>query len=255
MKKKQNIDYRDVWIDHYGEIPVDSDGRTYEIHHIDGNRENNDITNLIALSLDDHYSIHKLQGDYSACLLMSVQRMNRTPEQISDDARQSILKRMSEGTAPFQDPDFLKRKSEEMRAIQLDLAAAGSHNFQNPEFIQQHRQRIIDYQLSLVNENKHLFQTVEHQNKVKKVNEERLTKGTHNFQDREWASQRAFKRVEDGTHHFVGGQVQRELASRLLSSGEHHLQTNNPNKMRVSCVVCRKETSIPCLNRDHKHQG
>lgn len=37
-----------------------------DIHHIDGNRANNDITNLIALNLEEHYTIHLEQGDLGA---------------------------------------------------------------------------------------------------------------------------------------------------------------------------------------------
>jgi len=37
MKQKRG-NYRKVWIDNYGEIPRDVLGRSYEIHHLDGNR-------------------------------------------------------------------------------------------------------------------------------------------------------------------------------------------------------------------------
>lgn len=63
--------YRKIWINHYGEIPVDENGLTYEIHHIDGNRKNNDISNLIAVSLKEHYLIHYNQKDYYAAFMIS----------------------------------------------------------------------------------------------------------------------------------------------------------------------------------------
>lgn len=37
--------YRKIWIEHFGEIPKDEYGITYEIHHKDRDRSNNDITN------------------------------------------------------------------------------------------------------------------------------------------------------------------------------------------------------------------
>ena len=55
------MNYRKIWESYYGEIPTDSLGRTFDIHHIDGNRSNNDITNLMCLSLEDHYKIHLKQ--------------------------------------------------------------------------------------------------------------------------------------------------------------------------------------------------
>lgn len=53
--------YRKIYESHYGPIPIDETGRTYEIHHIDGNSENNDISNLKCVSIQEHYNIHILK--------------------------------------------------------------------------------------------------------------------------------------------------------------------------------------------------
>lgn len=57
--------HRVIWEEHYGKIP---DGMV--IHHKDFNKMNNDITNLQAMTFDEHNNIHKhpawnkgLQGD------------------------------------------------------------------------------------------------------------------------------------------------------------------------------------------------
>lgn len=55
------MNYRKIWEQVHGQIPKDEQGRTYDIHHIDGNRKNNSIENLICLSLEDHYKIHLKQ--------------------------------------------------------------------------------------------------------------------------------------------------------------------------------------------------
>ena len=34
--------YRKIYEQHHGPIPIDESGRTYDIHHIDGNHFNND---------------------------------------------------------------------------------------------------------------------------------------------------------------------------------------------------------------------
>jgi hypothetical protein len=65
------MNYRKIWMDHHGPIPVDENGITYDIHHIDGNRNNNDISNLIAVSIKEHYQIHYDRGEYSAAHLIS----------------------------------------------------------------------------------------------------------------------------------------------------------------------------------------
>ena len=53
-KKHKNNPYRDIYIAHHGEIP-----KGMQIHHIDGDANNNDINNLICLSAEEHYNIHK----------------------------------------------------------------------------------------------------------------------------------------------------------------------------------------------------
>jgi len=59
--------YRKIWKDCNGLIPKDEQGRSYEIHHIDGNRRNNCIENLVCISIQEHYDIHYRQGDEIAC--------------------------------------------------------------------------------------------------------------------------------------------------------------------------------------------
>lgn len=43
--------YRKIYVNHFGPIPKDITGRSYEIHHIDGNHLNNDPNNLKAVSI------------------------------------------------------------------------------------------------------------------------------------------------------------------------------------------------------------
>jgi len=65
------VNYRKIWESHYGEIPKDKFDRSFDIHHIDGNRKNNHINNLIALSLEDHWKIHFDKGEYAAANLIA----------------------------------------------------------------------------------------------------------------------------------------------------------------------------------------
>jgi hypothetical protein len=74
--------HRLIYENHVGPIPVDEDGRSFEIHHTDGNHNNNSFDNLQCLSIKEHYQIHMKQGDTKACLIMS-QRMKLSPEEKS----------------------------------------------------------------------------------------------------------------------------------------------------------------------------
>ena len=65
------VPYRKIYLKHHGFIPKDNLGRVYDIHHIDGNKKNNNINNLIALSIQEHYDIHLKQNDWGACLALA----------------------------------------------------------------------------------------------------------------------------------------------------------------------------------------
>lgn len=56
-KSHINNPYRKIYKEHYGEIP-----KGHHIHHIDFNAYNNDPSNLIALTPEEHAKIHNHDG-------------------------------------------------------------------------------------------------------------------------------------------------------------------------------------------------
>jgi hypothetical protein len=93
--------YRRIYENHNGPIPKDETGRTYDVHHLDGNRQNNSLDNLIALSIQEHYYIHYQQGDYSSCWLLG-KKMGMSHQQQSELMTKSARTRVENGTHPFQ---------------------------------------------------------------------------------------------------------------------------------------------------------
>jgi len=75
--------YKKIWIKNYGDIPKDEFGRSYEIHHKDGDHNNNCIDNLMCITIQEHYDIHYKQGDYGACVMIA-KRMALPPDYISN---------------------------------------------------------------------------------------------------------------------------------------------------------------------------
>lgn len=65
------MNYRKLWESHYGPIPRDEEGFSYEIHHIDGNHKNNNITNLKLVTIREHLNIHLQQEDWFAAALIA----------------------------------------------------------------------------------------------------------------------------------------------------------------------------------------
>lgn len=75
--------HRKIYEKFFGPIPKDENGRTFEIHHKDGNRKNNNIENLLCVSIEDHLKIHLDQGDFGAVGLIS-KRMGLPLNYMSD---------------------------------------------------------------------------------------------------------------------------------------------------------------------------
>jgi hypothetical protein len=97
------MNYKKIYKKVFGDIPTDEDGRSYDIHHKDGDKTNNDPSNLVALSIKEHYDIHYSQSDWAACSAIAM-RMKLAPEIISELSRLTQLKRIAEGTHNFLDP-------------------------------------------------------------------------------------------------------------------------------------------------------
>lgn len=116
-KKRRTVNYRKIYEHYYGKIPYDENGRRYEIHHIDGNPNNNDISNLKCVSVQEHYDIHFKQKDWGACLLIA-RSLKISPEEKRQLAKFAAEKRLADGTH-----NFLNKDSNENRV------KAGTHNF------------------------------------------------------------------------------------------------------------------------------
>ena len=157
MKKSA---YRKIYEAHYGPIPKDDCGRSYEIHHINGNHNDNCIENLKLVTIEEHYAIHKAQGDYVSAFMIA-QRMALSPEELRDLASKSVTltnqKRVKEGTHPFLDKEAARQRN-------LKRIANGTHNLTtdaNPVY-------------ALIKANQHHFQT--NNPSTKKIND-----GSHHF--------------------------------------------------------------------------
>ena len=88
--------YRKIWEEYHGkDIPAG-----YEIHHIDGNRSNNDPSNLLCVSIEEHLQIHKQQEDWGAVQAILSRMSNQ--EGIREAARKAQIKRLEENKHNFQ---------------------------------------------------------------------------------------------------------------------------------------------------------
>jgi hypothetical protein len=75
--RMRNENYLKVWRDANGVTPKGN-----EIHHVDGDHSNNELSNLRMLTIQEHYDVHESQGDLGACFLIS-KRMDMSEEERS----------------------------------------------------------------------------------------------------------------------------------------------------------------------------
>lgn len=168
--------YRKIYENHYGSIPKDDSGRSYEIHHIDGNHNNNEPGNLTCISIQEHYDIHRSQNDWAAAHAISM-RMKLSSEQISSNARKHALQQIEDGTHPF-------------IGINERRVAEGIHQFLGGEIPRKAA-------LQRVKDGTHNFLDG---SIAKKSNRERLENGTHHFLRGDIQTAGNLKRVAEGTH-------------------------------------------------------
>ena len=118
-------EHRRAYEHYYGPIPKDNMGRTYEVHHIDGNHNNNNPLNLVAVSIQEHYDIHYAQGDYGACARI-FSRMCKTPREISNEASRLQQLLVKQGKHQFQSKEFIEKYVKPTNERRI---AEKTHNF------------------------------------------------------------------------------------------------------------------------------
>ena len=172
MKERQPMSiYRHIYEQHFGPIPVDEEGRTYDIHHKDGNRKNNDPKNLVALSIDDHYNVHYDQNDWSACLRI-IARKDVSPDLLSDLATKSNLKRSSKGINPFQNKNWASEREKKRWS-------KGNHPASRPDVIAKRKKRQKEVIQDLVSKGEYYSQSEKHKEHARMIVEKMISEGTH----------------------------------------------------------------------------
>lgn len=166
LNDPKRVNYRKLWEQYNNcKIPKDATGRTYDIHHIDGNRNNNSKENLYACSIEEHYNIHHNQGDWGACKKIAI-KMQMSTEVISELASKAQLKRVEEGTHHFLGGDLQRKNS-------IKRVEKGTHNF------------------------------LGRSEEIRKWNLKRSAEGTHPWKDKTRASERNKKLIAEGAHYLL----------------------------------------------------
>jgi len=216
--------YRKIYKNHHGTIPVDELGRSYHIHHIDGNHSNNSPENLRAVSPQEHYEIHLEQGDWSAALYLG-SNLELSALEISELSRKNALKRVQDGTHNLLGDHNPSRR----------LAKEGKHRCQGGK---ENKRRL---EKGIHNFNSEF---------AKKVQRERVANGTHNLLGGETARALFNKRMLEGTHQNLQvhtcphcGKVGKGPSMKVwhLDNCRYNpifLDSTPPNRIPVKCPHC-----------------
>ena len=225
--------YRKIWENAFGKIPLDDHGRRMEIHHIDGDRSNNDLSNLQLLTIDDHYKIHYDQGDWAACQSI-LNRMKISPEEKSKTCSELAKKRILEGTHHFLDPEFIKADS-----IRKSVNRRGkNHPLYGKKMSKTTKDKQSEAHKKLVAKGIHPLQQDNHRNRMREISLTKIQEGTHSFQ-------------QEDTRNKI-----KETHTLLLKEKKHPFNSINridPNKIMIFCDHCNKQVPKPAFNRFHKH--
>ena len=230
--------YRKIWESHNGPIPKDIEGRSYEIHHIDGNHSNDAIENLRLVTIQEHYDIHFEQGDYGACLAI-IMRMN-VPVDVSKKLQSKLskavaAKRIAEGTHNF--------TSENSKKVQAKRLQDGTHNFQG----EQGSLNALQRNKKLVELGKHPWAGELGKIHNKKVASERVKNGTHNFLT-EFKCEHCAKTVKGEPNYK---KWHGDNCKENPNGTNRQVPLLVQNMKRVICEHCGGNFQLPNYNRWH----
>lgn len=205
--------YRKIYEQHYGPIPKDEDGRTYEVHHIDGDRSNNDPTNLVALSIKEHYRTHYEQEDYGACLAMA-ERMKLSPEEKSKLAKKTAQQQLKDGKHPWQNKEVQSKNGKKGSQKLLD---EGRHPWIGGKLQSETQTKLVESGVH------HWLGDGSYQ---RSVQQSKIDDGTHHLLNGDIQRRYQLKRSAEGTHVFI------ESVKKQLEEGTH------PTQKKWSCDHC-----------------
>ena len=169
--------YRKIYESFHGSIPKDTNGRSYEIHHKDGNKNNNSVDNLICITIQEHYNIHYAQKDWGACLLIS-NRLDISPQEKSRLSSLNAKQQVLNNSHPWQTESYkIKQRT---RALSDTNPFLGG-NIQK-----------ISGQTRVKNKTHHLLGP--------NINQQMILNGTHASQ-KEWKCEHCFKTGKGSTNY------------------------------------------------------
>ena len=98
-----------------------------EIHHIDGDHNNNDPSNLLAVTIEEHLDIHLKQNDYGAvqAILMRMERTENHIALLRQAASKHQIKLLENGQHNFQKQENKEKRLNSNKQLHIERKENG----------------------------------------------------------------------------------------------------------------------------------
>lgn len=224
MSKEINI-YRKIWVANHGTIPTTPDGRKYHVHHIDRDRTNNDIDNLMCYSPLDHFLVHLEAEEYQAANAIYMGHLSKEEQEQYKhlDLPKLAANQRDNSNIGFNNPETYNK----MIALQQERILSGTFHLQSGEI-----QRKSN--LERLQNGTHNFATKENAEVVSKRNRSLLEQGKHPFQTIDQSKIQNDK-VSNGTHHFLTEEHSKRVSAQ---NKEAHKNGTLSITQFSTCVYC-----------------
>jgi hypothetical protein len=239
------MNYRKIWEKHFNACLLP----WVQIHHADGDHDNNSIKNLIPVTVQEHYDIHYSNGDYFACFLLSSQHLNLSTEERSNLSKKCAESQLENGSHPFQD----KKLQLANKIRQQELWNNSTHPFQTKEATS----KLEVKRQEMIKNNTHTFTNPKIREKqvagVKRAaSEGRLYSQTNKLKMSQDNSCRQKQRAESGTLNLLDPELRKRTSDRMkktvseqIKNGTHHSQVTHV------CSKCGKIGKGAAMKRYH----
>ena len=228
--------YQKIWMRENGEIPKTGDNRIYHIHHIDGNRKNNDISNLLCVSPYEHFLIHLNNKEYMSAHAIYIKYLNETEKEKHKDVSKLAANQRDNSNIGFNNPETYKKIFDK----QNERIRNGEFHLQSGKIQSETNKKRVALGI-------HNFQQQKSKDAVKQRNTQMLQNKTHPFLNEENRSDWALKYKTCQYCGYIGRGV------GFLYNHDMFCIENKFNR-RETCLVCNAKLHPSIIKRYHNEK-
>lgn len=208
----------------------------FHIHHIDGNRSNNELSNLMCVSPMEHFLIHLEKEEYMSAFAIYIKYLSGEEKNGYEYLPKIAAKTRNNSNVGFNNP----KTYEKVFNSQKERIKNGTFHLQDGSIQRESNKKRVELGI-------HNFQSKENKERIKSRNDEMLKNKTHPFLKPKNRSDWAIKNKTCEFCNYVGRGV-----GFLYNHNEFCLE-NKSNK-RQTCIVCGSCQHPSIIKRYHNEK-